>query len=82
MSNETKILPNVGAAGLRALADVMLAPKTQSRLDELLARNSEGRLSEDESLEMDSIIEQIDELNLLKARAEYTLRQQDKTAGS
>lgn len=51
-------------------------------LDELLDRNSNGKLSEDESSEIDSIIEQIDELNLLKARAKYTLRQQDKTAGS
>ncbi|MFN3193918.1 MAG: hypothetical protein ACE361_25630 [Aureliella sp.] len=78
MTNETKILPNVGIPGLRALADADLAPKTQSRLDELLSRNSEGDLSERELSELDAIINQIDELNLLKARAAYTLQQQDK----
>ena len=74
MSNETDLLSNVSPAGLKALANVMLAPKTHSQLDELLARNSEGNLSERESKELDSLIEQIDELNLLKARADFTLR--------
>jgi hypothetical protein len=76
MPNETNILPNVATAGLEAVAAAMLAPKSQSRLDDLLARNSQGKLSDLESRELDSLIEQIDELNLLKARAEFTLRQQ------
>ncbi len=82
MPNETKILPNVSVSGLRALASASLVPRMHSKLDELLARNADGKLSESELLELDSIIQQIDELNLLKARAEYTLRHQDKTEGS
>ncbi len=82
MSNETNILPNVSAAGLKALANAMLAPKAQSQLDDLLARNSERILSEQESKVLDSLIEQIDELNLLKARADFTLRHHDDLSGS
>ncbi|TWU44456.1 hypothetical protein Poly51_61710 [Rubripirellula tenax] len=79
MSNESKILPTVSTSGLEALASSMLAPRSQSRLDELLRRNSEGELSQDEVAELDALLEQVDELNLLKARAEYTLRQQSDT---
>lgn len=82
MPNKTNILPNVSVAGLKALADAMLVPKTHAKLDDLLARNAEGELSESELHELDSIIEQIDELNLLKARADYTLRHHDETSGS
>lgn len=79
MPNETNLLPNVSIAGLKALADAVLAPKMHAKLDDLLARNADGTLSAEELGELDAIIEQIDELNLLKARAEYTLRQQDQT---
>ncbi|MDB2686295.1 hypothetical protein N9Y42_03720 [Mariniblastus sp.] len=76
MSNETKILPNVSTSGLKALANARLAPGSQSKLDDLLARNSQGQLSEQDCQQLDLLIEQIDELNLLKARAEFTLRHQ------
>jgi hypothetical protein len=77
MLNETKLLPNVSVAGLKALASGMLAPQAQSHLDDLLARNSDGKLTEQETKKLDALIEQIDELNLLKARAAFTLRHQD-----
>jgi len=82
MPNETKILPNVSVSGLKALASAALAPQAQARLGDLLTRNSEGKLSEQEAQELDSLIEQIDELNLLKARAEFTLRHQQDSAQS
>lgn len=82
VSNESRILPTVSHSGLEALAKVVLAPSTQSRLDELLHRNSDGRLSNQESLELDTLLEQVDELNLLKARAEYTLRHQEQADDS
>ena len=81
MPNEVDILPNVSSAGLKALANAMLAPQAQSKLDDLLARNAEGELTEQESEELDNLIEQIDELNLLKARAQFTLRQQGAKDG-
>lgn len=78
-TSETKILPEVSVAGLQALANARLAPTDQTRLDELLELNSAGKLADKELQELDAILQQVDELNLLKARAEYTLRQQTET---
>jgi hypothetical protein len=63
----------VTAEGLMALADMALAPKSQSRLDELLAKNVEGKLSAEETKELDLLLTQVDELNLVKARAAVAL---------
>ena len=79
MSNETKILPNVSHSGLEALASAMLVPGAQSRLNELLSRNAEGNITDEELSELDRLVKQVDELNLLKARAEFTLRHQSET---
>jgi hypothetical protein len=65
----------VTAEGLTALADMALAPKSQSRLDDLLSKNVEGKLSTEEKKELDVLLTQVDELNLVKARAAATLHQ-------
>ena len=82
MSDEAKLLGNINTAGLEALANVTLAPQSQSRLDQLLQRNSEGKISDEELEELDGLLGQIDELNLLKARAQFTLRHQPETGSS
>jgi len=58
---ETYQMPNeaslaVTTDGLTALADMALAPKNQSRLDDLLAKNVEGRLSAEEAKELDLLL--------------------------
>jgi hypothetical protein len=63
----------VTTEGLTALADMALAPKSQSRLDDLLTKNVEGKLSAEEANELDLLLTQVDELNLVKARAAATL---------
>ena len=73
MHDEVSLL--VSAEGLTALADMALAPRNQSRLDDLLARNVDGILSEDESQELDLLLKKIDELNLVKARVAVALHQ-------
>jgi hypothetical protein len=80
MSNEAKLLPNVSVSGLKALASGLLAPQAQSHLDDLRARNSDGKLNAQETKELDDLIEQIDELNLLKARAAFTLSHRDENS--
>jgi hypothetical protein len=42
-------------------------------LDELLAKNVENKLSAEETQEQDQLLMQVDELNILKARAAATL---------
>ena len=73
MPNEVSLL--VSAAGLIALADMAIAPKNQSKLDDLLSRNADGALTADETQELDLLLKKIDELNLVKARAAVALHQ-------
>ena len=47
MPDEVSLM--VTTEGLTALADMALAPKSQSRLDDLLAKNVEGKLSTEET---------------------------------
>ncbi len=73
MPNEVSLM--VSAEGLTALADIALAPKNQSKLDDLLVRNANGKLSADESQELDLLLKKIDERILVKARAAVALHQ-------
>jgi hypothetical protein len=73
MPDEVSLM--VTTEGLTALADMALAPKSQSRLDDLLAKNIEGKLSAEENNELDLLLTQVDELNLVKARAAAKLHQ-------
>ena len=73
MPNEVSLL--VSAAGLIAMADMAIAPKNQSKLDDLLSRNTDGALTTDETQELDLLLKKIDELNLVKARAAVALHQ-------
>ena len=50
-----------------------LATKEQARLEQLLAKNAEGKLSKECLVELDSLLKKIDELNLVKARAAVAL---------
>jgi hypothetical protein len=65
---------------LQALASCKLSPSEQARLDDLLSRNSESALSPDETLELEQLLEEVDHLTLLKARAQYTLKQRTELA--
>ncbi len=64
---------------LEALAEGKLAAADQLELDDLLARHAGGQLSEEETKRLDCILERVDQLNILKARAILTLEQQRLT---
>ena len=76
MNNETEMLIGLSDEELEALADSILAPSAQSRLDELLAINTEGQLTADQQSELDLLLAKVDQLTILKTRANYTLHQQ------
>jgi hypothetical protein len=65
---------------LLALAHCKIYLPEQARLDELLAQNTEAKLSEVETAELDRILAQADHLMVLKARALYTLKRLDDLA--
>lgn len=74
--SDPELLVGVDQPELQALADSMLAPTAQDRLDELLARNTETQLSAEDGAELDRLLTQVDNLTVLKTRARYTLQSQ------
>ncbi len=69
------LLIGLDQSELQGLAEGILTPQYQKRLNELLHRNREEELSTDEEHELNRLLERLDSLNILKARARYTLQQ-------
>lgn len=74
-SADGDLLTGLSEPELQALAEGALSSRYQERLNELLRRNREGQLGADEEQELDRLLEQVDHMNVLKARAMYTLQQ-------
>jgi hypothetical protein len=75
-----ELLTHLSHEELLALAESALSPKTQAELDDLLARNTENQLSESDVERLDQLLMRIDYLNILKARARYTLHHLESLA--
>ena len=58
---------------LRALSECRLTVSEQERMSDLLDRNSNGQLSIEEKSELEALVEQVDQLSLLKTRTQYML---------
>lgn len=72
--DDPDLLPGLSEMELQALSQGVLSVEHQDRLSALLERNREQVLTEGEAAELDRYLEQIDSLNILKARARLTLR--------
>jgi hypothetical protein len=66
-------LPGLNAQELHVLAEAMVAPDRQQRLNALLGKNRLGDLSPQEQRELDGMLAEVDQVALLKARARYTI---------
>jgi len=75
LSADTELLIGLSLDELQALAETSLFLKSQIELDKLLMKNSENQLSNEESETLDKLLAQVDQLNILKTRARYTLNQ-------
>ncbi len=73
--SDAELLTVLNLEELQALANSQLASTEQTQLSELLAENTTGQLSDDATATLDRLLTQIDNLNILKTRARYTLRQ-------
>src|ERR1700722_5623636 len=80
MSSDSELLVGLRVEELEALADGLLAPTAQARLDDLLARQKEKLLSVAEERELDALLRKVDQLTILKTRARYTLSQERTAA--
>ena len=76
MGNDPEVLLGLSSGELEALAEGMLAPLIQARLDELIADSKQRQLSPEEAAELDRLLARVDQLTLVKTRARYTLRHQ------
>ncbi|NET32940.1 MAG: hypothetical protein F6K19_13135 [Cyanothece sp. SIO1E1] len=70
----SELLQNLSLDELDALANSALVASDQQYLDSLLAKNKESQLSEEKSQSLEKLLARVDQLNLLKARAHYTLK--------
>ena len=75
-NNDPEVLLGLSSGELEALAEGMLAPSIQARLDELIAHGKQRRLLAAETEEVDRLLARTDQLTLVKTRARYTLRHQ------
>ncbi len=66
-------LSGLSEAELRALAESMLAPRHARRLKLLLRMNREKKLTRALKAELDALLEESDQVALLKAKASYAL---------
>lgn len=78
--SDSELLLGLSREELEALADGLLAPAAQVRLDELLFCRREGSLSPDEGNELDRLLCKTDHLTILTTRARYTLHQNNSVA--
>ena len=79
MNDDPELLVGLSAEELEALADSLLAPTAQARLDELLDLQKQNLLSVAEENDLDGLLRKIDYLTVLKTRARYTLNRESTT---
>ena len=75
LMSDADLLPGMNEAELLGPAEGMLSPQHQERLGELLQRNRNQTLMPAETQELNGLLNDIDLLNILKARAKLTLQQ-------
>ncbi|MDZ7967287.1 MAG: hypothetical protein RM368_20310 [Nostoc sp. DedSLP03] len=73
LSVDSELLIGFNVDELQALAESYLFPKAQIQLQELLIKNTDNDLSDEETETLDRLLVQVDQLNILKTRARYTL---------
>jgi hypothetical protein len=71
--SDSELLTGLSHDELVALAESALSVDAQNQLNDLLSRNTEGALSGDDLATLDRLLARVDDLNILKARARYTL---------
>lgn len=67
-------LSGLSAGELNALAEAVVAPGKQASLQAMLEKNRLGALDPEEEAALDELLTQVDQVGLLKARAQYTLQ--------
>jgi hypothetical protein len=80
IAHDPELLLGLSEEELEALAEGLLFPSAQGRFNALLKLNAEGPLGEAERVELDRLLEQVDQLTILRTRARFTLKRHAETA--
>lgn len=75
LESDPDLLAGLDVETLSAIANGMLSVSYQQRLEALLERNRSGARAPEEQTELEQLLDGVDRMNLLKARALYTLKQ-------
>ncbi|MEW5987287.1 MAG: hypothetical protein AB1791_11675 [Chloroflexota bacterium] len=75
-------LAGLGDGELQALANAIVSAEKQQQLQGLLAANRSQTLTTSEMETLDALLDEIDQVALLKARALYTLQLRQKASTS
>jgi hypothetical protein len=81
-ASELNPLRGMSLAELQVLAEAVIAPAHQKALARLLEKNRIASLAPEEEAALDELLAQADQIGLLKARAQYTLRMVAETGES
>jgi hypothetical protein len=81
-NTDPDLLQGLSIPELEALAESKLTTDSQQQLSDMLARNSENILSNNELAKLDQLLLRVDQLNILKTRARYTLKSIENYAKS
>jgi uncharacterized membrane protein YgaE (UPF0421/DUF939 family) len=73
-SPDPLLLRDLTLEQLKALAEGKLTTDIQAQLNGLIQKEKAGQATTEESAILDKLLQQLDQLNLLKARALYTLK--------
>jgi hypothetical protein len=76
---DPELLTGLSHDELMALAESALSLEAQNKLHDLLSRNARGELLGDDVVTLDQLLTRVDDLNILKARARYTLERSSQT---
>ncbi|HEX9974798.1 MAG TPA: hypothetical protein VGD14_22280 [bacterium] len=71
---QLSLLSGLSEQELDVLAKTFLSPSRNRRLKFLLKKNCEGKISQQEVTELDKLLAESDQIALLKAKAQYTLK--------
>jgi len=74
-------LRGMSRAELSVLAEAVVAPGQAQTLQALLEKNRSGAMTPEEEAALDELLAQADQIGLLKARAQYTLRLGAESSG-
>jgi hypothetical protein len=58
---------------VEAVASLRLPPRTNRRLQELMDRNNEGRLTQTEHEDLEALVELSETISLIRAKAQHLL---------